>query len=195
MNRNTATVLWLEYVWFWEMRERGWCETKATAQMSSNLLLLSFHLRPQNLELIIDSLRLLHTNHAFTELQMVLSILKPASPVSWLVPSLSFLLASHMLCAVFCLGLIWQIREHYNGRLLASQICLQSATMLAGFLQICGYLNKDKIRCKRINQGTEEGDGTSPSVHYTTSIYVRKVVSGQFLLKCRTTVCSGSVLK
>lgn len=61
---------------------------------------------------------------------------------------------------------------------------LQSA--IASFRQICEDLNKDKIRCKQINQGREERerDCSFASMHHAASIHVMKVVSGQFLLKC-----------
>lgn len=61
--------------------------------------------------------------------------------------SLSLLLA-HIPCAVSLFGA--HLTNQCNESLVHSEIFLQCA--LAGFLQTCEDLNKDKIRSKQINQ-------------------------------------------
>ena len=134
-------------------------QPRAAQQLTSTL-----HLRPHVPKIssfsqfinVIDTLSPSQSlSHTHADLQMLLPTLKPASCVSWLVPSLSFLLAPHMLCAAF----VWASFDKSESITMRgcspAKYSLQSA--LAGFLQICEYLNKDKIRCKQINQGTEEG--------------------------------------
>lgn len=126
---------------------------------------------------------LTHTHTQTMPPQTILSILKPASSIFWLVPSQTFLLASHMQCCAFFVWASFDKSESFTMRGCSpGKYSLQPA--IAGFRQICEDLNKDKIRCKQINQGREERECSFPSTHHTASIYVMKVVSGQFLLKC-----------
>lgn len=83
-----------------------------------------------------------HASHALADLQTVVSVLKPASCVSWITLFLSFYFSSGI-------RFVWTSVDKSESITMSSfspaEYSLQSA--FAGFLQIREDLNKDKIRC------------------------------------------------
>ena len=151
------------------MKARGRCETDTRREKSNSPEL------PNSSHLLYISGHTYQRSPAFPNLSTLLILFLPLSlsrthtqtykcfclPLSQLAVSLgSFplcLFYLHPTCSVLPLfGASFDKSESITMRGCSpAKYSLQSA--LAGFLQICEYLNKDKIRCKQINQGTEEG--------------------------------------